>query len=209
MSLNLENDGLDGLQNDGLDCDGLAMVVNDNCEFIFEGRLYRLYMDYVHARQSWATGIFTNSGMLAGRSAIVEGRTTPGPRRAKVPRDDLAIPPLLPQRKSSRIARTVSEDYDKGINLAGFIRFGILRGLNENQPLYPPNSRMSDFRRQILIFVHNFVPTGRFIDYSRIFLHPRKIGKTKSIVMDTAVPCSRKMFAPLQNQDSSLMLMLL
>ena len=206
MSLNLENDGL---QNDGLDRDGLAMVVNDNCEFIFEGRLYRLYMDYVHARQSWATGIFTNSGMLAGRSAIVEGRTTPGPRRAKVPRDDLAIPPLLPQRKSSRIARTVSEDYDKGINLAGFIRFGILRGLNENQPLYPPNSRMSDFRRQILIFVHNFVPTGRFIDYSRIFLHPRKIGKTKSIVMDTAVPCSRKMFAPLQNQDSSLMLMLL
>jgi hypothetical protein len=166
-------------------------------------------MDYVHARQSWATGIFTNSGMLAGRSAIVEGRTTPGPRRAKVPRDDLAIPPLLPQRKSSRIARAVSEDYDKGINLAGFIRFGILRGLNENQPLYPPNSRMSDFRRQILIFVHNFVPTGRFIDYSRIFLHPRKIGKTKSIVMDTAVPCSRKMFAPLQNQDSSLMLMLL
>jgi hypothetical protein len=163
MSLNFENDGLDGLQNDGLDRDNLAMVVNDNCEFIFEGRLYRLYTDYVHARQSWATGIFTNSGMLAARSAIAEGRTALGPRRAKVPHDDLAIPPLLPQQKSSRIARTVSKDYDKGINLAGFVRsdvsFGILRGLNENQPLYPPNSRMTDFRRQILIFVHNFVPT--------------------------------------------------
>ena len=34
----LKNDGLIGLQNDDLDCDGLAMVVNDNCEFIFEGR---------------------------------------------------------------------------------------------------------------------------------------------------------------------------
>ena len=174
MSLNLENDGL---ENDGLDRDGLAMVVNDNCEFIFEGRLYRLYMDYVHARQSWATGIFTNSGMLAGRSAIVEGRTTPGPRRAKVPRDDLAIPPLLPQRKSSRIARTVSEDYDKGINLAGFVRFGILRGLNENQPLYPPNSRMSDFRRQILIFVHNFVPTDDLSITPESFFTLGKSGK--------------------------------
>ena len=34
----LENDGLVGLENDGLDRDGLAMVVDDNCEFIFEGR---------------------------------------------------------------------------------------------------------------------------------------------------------------------------
>jgi hypothetical protein len=33
--------------------------------------------------------------------------------------------------------------------------FGILRGLNENRTLYPPNSRMSDFTRRILIFVHN------------------------------------------------------
>ena len=37
MSSNPENDSLVGLQNDDLDCDGLAMVVNDNCEFIFEG----------------------------------------------------------------------------------------------------------------------------------------------------------------------------
>jgi hypothetical protein len=210
MSSNLENDGLVGLQNNDLNRDGLAMVVDDdNCESNFEGKSYHSYKDYVQARQSRTAGIFADSGMLADRLAIAEEMTVPGPLRAKNPRNDLAIPPLLPQRKSSRIARTVSEDYDKGINLAGFIRFGILRGLNENQPLYPPNSRMSDFRRQILIFVHNFVPTGRFIDYSRIFLHPRKIGKTKSIVMDTAVPCSRKMFAPLQNQDSSLMLMLL
>jgi hypothetical protein len=83
--------------------------------------------------------------MLAARSAIAEERTAPGPRRAKNPRDDLTIPPLLPRRKSSCIARTVSEDYDKGIDLAGFVRsdvsFGILRGL------YPSNSRISDFRR--------------------------------------------------------------
>jgi hypothetical protein len=36
--IGLQNDGLVGLQNDGLDRDGLAMVVDDNCEFIFEGR---------------------------------------------------------------------------------------------------------------------------------------------------------------------------
>ena len=96
MSLNLENDGLVGLQNDGLDRDGLAMVVDDNCEFIFEGRSYRSYMDYVQASQSWTAGIFADSGMLAARSAIAEERTAPGPRRAKNPRDDLEIPPLLP-----------------------------------------------------------------------------------------------------------------
>ncbi len=64
-----------------------------------------------------------------------EGRSYP---LDQVPRNDLAIPPLLPRRNSSRIARTVSKDYDKGINPAGFIRsdvsFGTLslRGLNEN-----------------------------------------------------------------------------
>ena len=50
MSLNLEinglvslkNNGLIALQNDSLDCDGLAMVVDDNCEFSFEGRLFLL-----------------------------------------------------------------------------------------------------------------------------------------------------------------------
>ena len=36
----LENDGLVGLENNGLDREGLAMVVDDNCEFIFEGRSY-------------------------------------------------------------------------------------------------------------------------------------------------------------------------
>jgi hypothetical protein len=157
----LENDGLVGLQNDSLNRDGLAMVVNDNCEFIFEGRSYRSYTDYVQARRSRTAGIFANSGMLAARSAIAEERTDPGPRWAKNPRDDLAIPPLLPRRKSSRIARTVSE----GVDLAEFVRsdasFSILRGLNpyENWTLYPPNSRMSDFKRRIIIFIHNFVPT--------------------------------------------------
>ncbi len=118
--------------------------------------------------------------MLAARSAIAEERTAPGPRWAKNPRNDLAIPPLLPRQKSSHIARTVSGDYDIVIDLAGFVRsdvlFGILRGLNENRPLYPPNLRMSDFRRRILIFVHNFVPTDD-IDYSGMFLHPQKSGK--------------------------------
>ena len=83
MSSNLENDGLVGLQNDGLvglrndnlDHDGLAMVVDDNCKFIFEGRSYRSYTDYVQARRSRAAGIFADSGMLAARSAITEGRT--------------------------------------------------------------------------------------------------------------------------------------
>ncbi len=135
------------------------MVVDDNCEFIFESRSYRSYTDYVQARQSRTAGIFTDYGMLAARSAIAEERTAPVPRRAKNPRDDLAIPPLLPRRKSSCIARTVSNDCDKVINLAEFVRmdasFGILRGLNENRTLYPPNSRMSDFTRRILIFVHN------------------------------------------------------
>jgi len=74
------------------------------------------------------------------------------------------MPLLLSQQKSSHIARTVSGDYDKGIDFAEFgrsdVSFGILRGLlDENRTLYPPNSRMSDFRRQILIFVQNFVPT--------------------------------------------------
>ena len=112
----LENDGLVGLQNDSLDRDGLAMVVDDNCEFIFEGRLYRSYTDYVQARRSRTAGIFANSGMLAARSAIAEERTDPGPRWVKNPRDDLTIPPLLPGQKSSRIARTVRD-----LNLSGWM----------------------------------------------------------------------------------------
>ena len=110
MSSNLEIDGLVGLRNDDLDCDGLTMVVDDNCEFNFEGKSYRSYEDYVQAKRSRTAGIFANSGMLAARLAIAEEMTVPGPRRAKNPSDDLAIPPLLPRRKSSRIARTVSED---------------------------------------------------------------------------------------------------
>ena len=111
MSSNLENDGLVDLQNNDLDCDGLAMVVNDdNYEIMFEGKSYRLYEDYVQARRSWTAGIFANSGMLAARLAIAEEMTAPGPLRVKNPCDDLAMPPLLPRRKSSRIARSVSED---------------------------------------------------------------------------------------------------
>ena len=83
MSSILENDGLVGLENDDIDCDGLAMVVNDNCEFNFEGKLYRSYTDYVQAKRSRTDGIFAVSGMLAARSAIAEERTVPGPRRAK------------------------------------------------------------------------------------------------------------------------------
>ena len=112
MSSNLENNGLVGLQNDDLDRDGLAMVVDDNCEFTFEGKSYRSYDDYVQAKRSRTAGIFANSGMLAARLAIAEEMTAPGPLRAKNPRDDLTIPLLLPRRKSSRIARTVSEGID-------------------------------------------------------------------------------------------------
>ena len=96
MSSKLENDGLVGLQNDGLDGVCLAMVADDSCEFIFEGKSYRSYTDYVQARRTRIAGIFADSGMLATRSAIAEERTTPGPRRVKNPHDDLAIPPLLP-----------------------------------------------------------------------------------------------------------------
>jgi hypothetical protein len=177
----LQNNGLVGLQSNDLDRDGLAMVIDDNCEFIFEGRLYRSYTDYVQARQSWIAGIFANSGMLDARSAIAEERTAPGPRRAKNPRDDLAIQPLLPRRKSSHIARTVSDDCDKVIDLAEFVRtdasFGILWGLNENPTLYPPNSRMSDFKRRILIFVHNFVPTNDVSITTECFFTLGKLGK--------------------------------
>ena len=70
MSSNFENKGLVSLQNDGLDCDNLAMAVDDYGEFTFEGKLYRPYTDYVLARQSWTANIFANSGMLAARSAI-------------------------------------------------------------------------------------------------------------------------------------------
>jgi hypothetical protein len=99
MSSNLKIDGLVGLQNDDLDCDGLAMVVDDNCEFIFEGKSYRSYIDYVQARRQAMSdpGIFADSDMLAARSAIAEERTAPGPRRAKNPRNNLEIPPLLPR----------------------------------------------------------------------------------------------------------------
>jgi hypothetical protein len=105
MSSNLENDGLVGLRNNNLDCDRLAMVVDDdNYEIMFEGKTYHSYKDYVEAKRSRTAGIFADSGMLAARLAIAEEMTAPGPRRTKNPRDD------LPQRKSSRIARTVSED---------------------------------------------------------------------------------------------------
>jgi hypothetical protein len=177
MSSNLENDGLVGLQNNDLNRDCLTMVVDDNCEYNFEGKSYPSYTDYVHARQSRTAGIFANSGMLATRSAIAEERTAAGPLRAKNPHDDLAIPPLLPRQKSSHVARTVS----KGIDLAEFVRsdvsFGILRGLNENRTLYPPNSRMSDFRRRILIFVHNFVPTDDVSINPKCFFTLGKLGK--------------------------------
>ena len=97
MSSNLENDGLVGLRNNDLDCDGLAMVVDDdNYEIMFEGKTYISYEDYVDAKQSRTAGIFAHSGMLAARLAIVEEMTAPGPRRAKNPRDDVAIPLLLP-----------------------------------------------------------------------------------------------------------------
>ena len=111
MSSNLENDGLVGLRNDNLNRDGLAMVIDDdNYEIMFEGKTYLSYKDYVEAKQSQTAGIFADSGMLAARLAIAEERTAPGPRRAKNLRDDQAIPRLLPRQKSSRIARTVSED---------------------------------------------------------------------------------------------------
>ena len=91
----LQNDGLIGLQNDDLDRDGLAN--NDNYEIQFEGKSYRSYEDYVLARRTRTTSIFANSGMLVARLAIAEERTAPGTLRAKNPRDDLAIPPLLPR----------------------------------------------------------------------------------------------------------------
>ena len=97
-----------GLRNDDLDRDGLPMVVdNDNYEIMFEGKMYHSYEDYMEAKRSRTAGIFANSGMLAARLAIAEEMTAPGPRRAKNHRDDVAMPPLLPRRKSSR--RTVSE----------------------------------------------------------------------------------------------------
>ena len=76
MSSNLKNDGLVGLRNNDLDCDGLAMVVDDNCEFDFEGKSYRSYTDYVQAKRSRTAGIFADSGMLAARLAIAEEMTT-------------------------------------------------------------------------------------------------------------------------------------
>ena len=91
----LQNNGLVGLQNDDLDRDGLAD--DDNYEIQFEGKSYRSYEDYVQASRSRTASIFANSGMLAARLAIVEERTAPGTLRAKNPRDDLAIPPLLPR----------------------------------------------------------------------------------------------------------------
>jgi hypothetical protein len=119
MSSNLKNDGIVGLRNDDLDRDSLPMVVDDdNYEIMFEGKMYHSYEDYVEAKRSRTAGIFADSGMLAARLAIAEEMTAPGPLRAKNPHDDLAIQPLLPQRKSSRIARTVSE----GIDLAEFVR---------------------------------------------------------------------------------------
>ena len=47
MSSNLENDGLVGFRNDDLDCDGLAMVVDDNSEYNFEGMVERVVFDDV------------------------------------------------------------------------------------------------------------------------------------------------------------------
>ena len=123
MSSNIKNDGLVGFRNDDLDCDGLAMVVDDNCEFTFEGKSYRSYDDYVQAKRSRTAGIFANSGMLAARLAITEEMTAPGPRRAKNSRDDVDMPPLLPRRKSSR--RTVS----KGIDLAATMQSSSPAGL--------------------------------------------------------------------------------
>ena len=74
MSSNIENDGVVGLKNDDLDCDDLAMVVDYNCEFNYEGKTYRSNTDYVQAKQSPTAGIFTNSGMLAAGSSSMTTR---------------------------------------------------------------------------------------------------------------------------------------
>ena len=120
-----DNDCLIRLNRDGLvgfECDDLVGVLVSDLSDSEEiggmpslpenvaGKSYPSYTDYVQARRSRTAGIFANSGMLAARSAIAEERTAAGPRRAKNPRDDLAMPPLLPRRKSSR--RIVSEDID-------------------------------------------------------------------------------------------------
>jgi hypothetical protein len=89
------------------------VVDDDNYEIMFEGKMYHSYEDYVEAKRSRTAGIFANSGMLAARLAIAEEMTAPGPRRAKNPCNDVAMPPLLPLRKSSR--RTVSEGIDLAV----------------------------------------------------------------------------------------------
>ena len=111
MSSNLENNGLVGLRNDDLNRDGLAMVVDDdNYEIMFEGKSYRSYKDYVQARRSRTAGIFADSGMLAARLAIAEEMTTPGPLRAKNPRDDLAIPPAKVVERDRKRAEKAEEE---------------------------------------------------------------------------------------------------
>jgi hypothetical protein len=106
MSSNPEKDGLVGLQN-------AVVVHDDNYEIMFEGKTYRSYEDYVEAKRSRTAGIFADSGMLAARLAIAKEMTAPGPRRVKNPHGDVAIPPLLPRRKSS--GRIVSEGIDLAV----------------------------------------------------------------------------------------------
>ena len=146
MSSNLENDGLVGLRNDDLDRDGLPMVVDDdNYEIMFEGKMYHSYEDYVKAKRRRTAGIFANSGMLAARLAIAEEMTAPGPRRAKNPRDDVAMPPLLPRRKSSR--RTVSEGSDLAATMQSSTPGAGLRGIITDGSSSTTTSRSSPLSR--------------------------------------------------------------
>jgi hypothetical protein len=125
MSSNLENDGLVGLRNNDLNRDGLPMVVDDdNYEIMCEGKMYHSYEDYVKAKRSQTAGIFANSGMLAVRLAIAEEMTAPGPRRAKYPCDDVAMPPLLHQQSEGSDLAATMQSSTPGAGLRGVITDG-------------------------------------------------------------------------------------
>ena len=71
-----------------------------------------------------------------------------------------------PRKNTQRVVRTVSssdscspqsfnENLEEISTVSGYLRYS-----TEGYAIYPPNTKMNNFNRRIIIFVHNFVPSN-------------------------------------------------
>jgi hypothetical protein len=71
-----------------------------------------------------------------------------------------------PRKNTQRVVRTVSssdscspQSFNENLEEIPTVR-GLHRYSTEGYAIYPPNTKMNNFNRRIIIFVHNFVPSN-------------------------------------------------